>query len=165
MNQFETNSKIEEVIEEQGFFMCSTVGVSMYPMLRNRRDVVVIVPVTDRLKKKDVALYKRNDGYVFHRVIKVMPDHYIIRGDNCYYKEVVTDDMVIGVLKEFYRGKTKSQITPNGNADSPKIELNSFKYQVYIKFWPCTYPIRWAYHKAKDIARRFVKKCIKNKHI
>lgn len=39
-----------------------------------------------------------------HRVVKVCPDHYVIIGDNRLEKEYVTDDMVIGVLKGFYKG-------------------------------------------------------------
>ena len=33
---------IEEIINEEGFFMSTTSGVSMYPMLRDRKDTIVI---------------------------------------------------------------------------------------------------------------------------
>ena len=39
---------IEEVFEKEGVFVSTTAGVSMYPMLRHRRDTIVIRPVTGR---------------------------------------------------------------------------------------------------------------------
>lgn len=32
---------IEEALESQGFYMSTTVGVSMFPLLRNRRDTIL----------------------------------------------------------------------------------------------------------------------------
>jgi hypothetical protein len=40
---------------------------------------------------------------VFHRVIFLTDDGYIIRGDNCYADETVPENAVIGVLTEFFR--------------------------------------------------------------
>jgi len=73
------------------------------PMLKNRRDTIVVVPKTERLKPLDVALYKRGEAYVLHRVLKVVDGGYIIRGDNCYADEDVPEETVIGVLSEFFR--------------------------------------------------------------
>lgn len=61
---------IEEALESQGFYMSTTVGVSMFPLLRNRRDTILIRPVTEPLKKYDVPLYKENN-YVLHRIVKI----------------------------------------------------------------------------------------------
>ena len=33
--------KIEEILQKEGCLVTTTAGVSMYPMLRNRRDTVV----------------------------------------------------------------------------------------------------------------------------
>ena len=47
-------------------------GVSMLPMLRQGRDTVTLSPVTGRLRKYDLPLYRREDGrYVLHRVVGV----------------------------------------------------------------------------------------------
>jgi hypothetical protein len=75
----------------------------MLPLLKNRRDTVVVQAKTERLKPLDVALYKRGDAYVLHRVIAVKEGGYIIRGDNCYSDENIPEDWVIGVLTEFFR--------------------------------------------------------------
>ncbi len=69
----------------------------MLPMLRYRRDPVLIHPVTSPLKRYDVAVYNRGDSYVIHRIIEVRPDCYVFRGDNCTGKETVPKDPVLGV--------------------------------------------------------------------
>ena len=95
--------KIEDVLQEKGVYLGPTVGVSMLPMLKSRRDTIVVRPKTERLKPLDVALYKRGNDYVLHRVLSVTDEGYIIRGDNCYSDENVPEDAVIGVLTEFFR--------------------------------------------------------------
>lgn len=95
--------KIEDVLLQNGKYIGPTVGVSMLPLLKSRRDTVVINPKTERLKPLDVALYKRGDAYVLHRVLKVVDKGYVIRGDNCYTDENIPEDAVIGVLTEFFR--------------------------------------------------------------
>ena len=48
-----------------------TVGDSMEPMLRNRKDTIIIEPVHGRLKRYDLPLYRRPDGkYVLHRILQ-----------------------------------------------------------------------------------------------
>jgi len=95
--------KIEEVLSEKGVYMGPTVGVSMLPMLKTRRDTIVIRPKTTRLQRLDVALYKRGDAYVLHRVIQPIDGGYVIRGDNCYTDEYIPENDVFGVLTEFFR--------------------------------------------------------------
>lgn len=112
-------SNIKKALDEKGVYISTTSGVSMMPMLRDRRDTIVVKPATQRLKKYDVALYRRGDSYVLHRVIKVLPDGYIIRGDNCIAKEYgITDADIMGVLVEFYRGERH-------------INVNKTSYRIY----------------------------------
>ncbi len=94
---------IEEVLKNRGVFIGPTMGVSMLPMLKSGRDTIVVRPKTERLKPMDVALYKRGDNYVLHRVLTATDTGYIIRGDNCYADEIIPEDDVIGVLTEFFR--------------------------------------------------------------
>ncbi len=94
---------IEEVLLTHGKYIGPTVGVSMLPMLKNRRDTIVVAPKTERLKRLDVALYRRGEAYVLHRVLQPIDGGYVIRGDNCYADEKVPEDAVIGVLTEFFR--------------------------------------------------------------
>ena len=103
MEKSQTTLSIAEVIAQKGIYVGPTTGISMLPMLKNRRDTIVVKAKTQRLKALDVALYKRNNDYVLHRVIKPTQEGYIIRGDNCYADEYILEENVIGVLVEFYR--------------------------------------------------------------
>lgn len=142
---------IEEVLEKEGVYVSTTAGVSMYPMLRHRRDTIVIRPVTGRLKKYDIPLYKRGKDYVLHRIIKVRPDSYVICGDNCLKREYgITDEQIIGVLSEVIRGERR-------------IDLEGWPYRLYCRTWVALYPVRsvWMYLKitGKKLVKRG-KRCI-----
>lgn len=137
------NRNIEEQLATEGFYVSTTVGWSMFPMLRNRRDRVVIRPVgKERLKKFDLPLYRRPDGkYILHRIIGVMDDCYIIRGDNTYRKEYVPDAWILGYVEEFYR---------NGKHESVKGK----GYRIYVGLWYVLYPLRFlAFHSIRSIKR------------
>lgn len=137
---------IKAFMDQNGFFMNTTVGMSMYPMLRPKRDTVLIYPYEGRLKKYDVPLYKVGDNYILHRIIKVLPDSYIIRGDNRMDKEYgIRDEDIIGVLTSFYR-------------DEKQIELNSFRYFIYVRVWHYSFPIRFLYKKCRGVAGRIKRK-------
>ena len=131
MYRMKESVSIEEVINDNGFFVNTIEGMSMHPMLRPNRDTVLIRPYTGRLKKYDVALYKVGDNYILHRIIKVLPDSYIIRGDHRMDKEYgITDDDIIGVLEEFYR-------------DNKQIKVTNVWYKVYTIVWNYIFPIRF----------------------
>lgn len=126
--------EIEKVLEQNQEVCSLTVGISMRPMLREHKDIVIIKRIDRKLKKNDVPLYKRTgrDKLVLHRILKVTNDGYIIRGDNLYTKEYdVKDGDIIGVLKAFYRdGKYY---------DCEK----SRKYKTYVFFMRVSYPLRY----------------------
>ena len=86
-----TAKSIAQVLQETGIYVGPTVGTSMLPMLKNRRDTIVVKAKTERLKPLDVALYTRGGKYILHRVLSVTDTGYIIRGDNCYFDEIVPD--------------------------------------------------------------------------
>ena len=110
----------------------------MMPLIRQRRDIVEIRPLTDRPKKYDVVLYKRRGRYVLHRILRVLPEGYIIAGDhNTFVEKDVMDDMILGVLIRVIR---------NGKSITP----DNFWYKVYVHLWCDCYPvrmkiIRWKY--------------------
>lgn len=137
-----SKSQIEDVLIEEGVFVSTTVGVSMFPMLRNRKDTIIVSPYEGRLKKYDVPLYKRGSSYILHRIIEVRPDSYVIRGDNCIEKEYgITDEQILGVLTGFYRG-------------DKKVNMDGFGYKCYSRIWPFLYPVRKLYAKMKAMLRR-----------
>ena len=80
-------SSFEELLERDGKLVYTNVGVSMMPLLRQHRDVMVIgrVPKGERLKKYDAPLYKRRNGqYILHRILEVREKDYVVCGDNCW---------------------------------------------------------------------------------
>lgn len=114
-------SDIQNVLSTDGVFVSTTSGVSMYPLLRDRRDTIVVTPIQERLKKYDVALFSRGDSYVLHRVIKVLPDSYVIRGDNCLMPEHVQDSAILGKLTGIFRAEKE-------------INMQGRSYKLYSKF-------------------------------
>ncbi len=143
---------IEKQLAEQGFYVSTTVGVSMRPMLRNRRDRVIIRPVGEgRLSKWDLPLYKRPDGkYVLHRIIGVGDGYYIIRGDNTYAKETVPDEWILGVVTEFYRGDRH-------------VMADDRRYRRYAAVWHAIYPLRKPIHLVWMLAVRVKRKLFGSK--
>ena len=134
--------QIEEVIKEQGMLVCTTAGTSMYPMLRDRRDTIIVKPYEGRLKKYDVPLYKSGTRYILHRIVEVCPDSYVICGDNCERKEYgITDEQILGVLTGFYRG-------------SKLIDMNSWQYKLYARIACAAFPLRRVRGIARSIVRR-----------
>ncbi len=137
---------IEDILAAEGIYVSTTSGVSMYPMIRNRRDTIIVTPCTGRLKKHDIPLYKRGNAYVLHRIIKVLPDSYVIRGDNCRASEHgVTDADILGVLTGFYRG-------------GKEVDLGGKAYKTYVYLCRASYPLRWAYYFAKGVAASIFKR-------
>lgn len=140
---------IEEVLKSEGVYVGAPCGVSMYPMLRNLKDTIIIRPVEGRLKKYDVPLYRRKEKYILHRIVKVLPDGYVICGDNCANKEYdINDEKIIGVLTGFYRG-------------DKQISMDSPVYKAYSRIWVFFYPIRKVYKKLRGILVRIVKRCLR----
>lgn len=132
---------VEEVLASQGYYASTTVGNSMRPLLRNRRDSVEIRPVQGRLKRLDVPLYRQGDKLILHRVIKVTENGYVICGDNCDGKERVTDEQIVGVMTAFYRGNKHHTVDEKG-------------YRFYARVWVALYPVRWVILKALHVLAR-----------
>lgn len=137
---------IEHELEKEGVHLSTTVGDSMYPLLRNRKDIIVIEKPKGQLKRYDVPLYKRPDGkYVLHRILKVRKDGYVICGDNRYYREYcVPHSWVIGVMKGCYRGEKY-------------IDCTDLKYKCYVHLWCDFFYIR----AGILFLYRFFRRCIR----
>lgn len=127
-------------METAGTAALTVTGWSMLPMLHNRKDQVIIAPVTDRCQRTDVILYRRENGrYVLHRILRCTKEGYILCGDNQFFTEKVNHSQVIAVVTGFVRKGKKYGISHTG-------------YQRYARFWVFFHPIRWLYL----IPRRFL---------
>ena len=91
--------KFEEVLEKDGELFFTNVGYSMYPLIRQREDILHIVK-TNVFKRGDIILYKSEaDHYVLHRILRIKKDKIICAGDYNYFKDKpITKEQVLGLL-------------------------------------------------------------------
>ena len=136
---------IQEVLERDGVWISTTTGTSMWPMLRDRRDTIVVRPIEGRLRPYDIALYRRGDAYILHRVIKATADGYRIIGDNCMAYEEVPNSDILGRLDEFWRGERHCD--PRSDA-----------WLLYARTWHALLPIRKVISRIHFAARRVAHK-------
>lgn len=141
----------EEIIAQQGHLVYTNTGISMMPLLRQHRDLLVIMPKPEgRLHRLDVPLYKRDNGkYILHRILWVRKKDYILCGDNQWHPECgISDRHIIGILDAVVRdGKT---IPLRSTPEHPHV---SWKYRLYVHLWCDFYllraPIVWLIGKIK----------------
>lgn len=126
------NESLEDIIKRTGCLCTEIKGTSMNPLLRQGVNKVYVEAPKGRLKKMDVALYKRSGGdYILHRVINVCDDGYVMCGDNHYVLEYgVTDDNILGVMRGYYSGEKYVDVE------------KSFKYKFYVNTYARFFFIR-----------------------
>ena len=97
---------LQSVLSQTGCLCTEIKGTSMNPLLYSGKNKVYIERNVSRLKKGDVALYKRDNGeYILHRVMRVLKEGYVFCGDNHFTLEYgITDAHVLGVMKGYYVG-------------------------------------------------------------
>lgn len=147
----------EELLNRDGKLAYTNKGVSMMPLLRQGKDVLVIEKC-DTFKKYDAVLFVRkgkcDHQYVLHRILKVNSDgSYWIVGDHCTNGERVEANQILGKMTQVYRnGKT--------------IKVEDKKYLFYVHLWCDFYPIRVFLLRFKSILYRIfvkVRRCFHGK--
>jgi hypothetical protein len=142
-----------EVLNSGGTVNFTPRGISMLPMLQDNKDIVVLSAADGKLKKYDLPLYfnKSTHKYIMHRVVRVEKNGtYTMCGDNQLWREYgVTDNDIIGVVKEFVR---------NGKKHS----VNEFGYKMYCRFWVFKRQFKWKYYSLKEILYPYYRKIFKN---
>lgn len=142
MNTFDPSDQLytfEDLLNKDGYLVYTNVGYSMMPLLRQKRDIIEIKRKDPgRCHKYDVVLYKRLNKYILHRVLRVLPDGYIIAGDhNTFLEKDVTDNMILGIMTRVIR---------NGKA----ITTDNIWYKLYVHLWCDIYPLRMMILKVKN---------------
>ena len=137
---------IEEKLNTGGEVLFSPNGVSMLPTLKAGRDTLVLVSPPPRLKKYDIALFKRGNGqYVLHRVIAV-GDTYTFIGDNQVEPEVgIEHGDIIALAVAYVRG-------------GRRVSLNSFLARAFARVWHLCRPLRRLWRRIKEKIKRIFKK-------
>ena len=144
-------STFEQVLQEHGQLVYTNVGDSMWPLLHEGRDLMIIDKKPEgRMKKYDAILYKRPCGkYIMHRILKVRQDDYVLCGDNRWLREFgVKDEWILGVLTAVVRkGK--------------RVSVTSWKYRLYVHMWCDFYWIRAFILRGWGVLRKIVRKIVK----
>ena len=84
-------------------------GVSMFPLIRDGKDVVVLHPcAAEDLSPMDVILFKYKGNYLLHRIIKKEGNRLYIQGDGSFVaKEECNTEDVVGKVYAIVRRHNK----------------------------------------------------------
>ena len=144
----------EALLARDGKLVYTNKGVSMMPLLRQDRDLMIIEKKgEERCRRFDAVLFRRPgvDGrgaYVMHRILRVNDDGtYYIVGDNCLTGETVREENVLGVLRGVVR-------------DGKTVDSHSLGYRAYVWLWGGRPGVRrlvqlprrvaaWCWHKVR----------------
>ncbi len=121
----------------------TVVGNSMHPLFCNQRDKVIVARA-QKVKKRDVILYRRQDGsYILHRVVGKGKLGFKLCGDDQIAIEYpVKREDVVAVMTSFERkGKIYSK--------------KCLWYRIYSFLWCLVLPIRPFVH---NFAMKFRRK-------
>ena len=99
-------------------------GQSMLPFYKHNKTIVTLKKAST-YKKHDVVLFKYNNQYVLHRIIKIKHHTFILKGDGAFNKEHANKEDILGKVIGF---------TTNGKV----VKAYKFKYKIWLL---CT-PIR-----------------------
>ena len=141
----------EQVLERDGRLAYTNKGVSMMPLLRQNRDIMIIERKGEaRCRKLDAVLFKRRNSrvvdYVMHRILRVNGDgSYWIIGDNCVTGDTVAEADIIGILAAVVR-------------DGRTIPVSSPIYRLYVNTWCRFYRLRITILRMKHLVGRCLRK-------
>ncbi len=132
---------IEGVLQQQGYLVLSTVGKSMWPLIREGRDSVKLEAIYRKIVKNDVVLYRSKSGMmILHRVTAIRGKTYTCCGDSQWVGEKdISESDLIAVLTGIYR-------------ENHFYSVDSCIYRIYCKVWCSNYWLRKV--------GRFVDSCI-----
>ena len=116
---------VEEEIENGKPVRFRLKGNSMFPLLRNGKDMVILEKYhTNNLRPMDVVLFHYKGSYVLHRIIQRAGDTLLIQGDGsivateqCNVKDVV--------------GKVTNICRPSGKITS----VENWRWKLYSFLW------------------------------
>lgn len=103
-------------------------GWSMFPLLRDRKDEVVLYPHTkEELKRMDLVLFRYNGTHVLHRIIRKNGDRLLLQGDGSFLakEECSVSDVV---------GKVRFVVRPSGRI----ISTDSLCWRLPSLLWRMT---------------------------
>lgn len=126
------SSNFESILNNDKELTYISEGYSMYPLIRQREDILHILLLDREPKKGDILLCKdKNNHYVLHRLIKIKRNgEYILAGDNNYWKDKpIRKENILGILKDI----TKKDGKILDLEKEPKRKKFFFTYLSFLK--------------------------------
>ena len=107
-------------------------GNSMFPLLRNGKDVVVLEKCSfESLKPMDVVLFRYRGKHVLHRILHREGERLLIQGDGSFVaKEECTVNDVVGKVVQVCR--------PSGKV----LSVDSWQWTIPSRLWRLSNTIR-----------------------
>lgn len=100
-------------------------GQSMFPLLRNERDEVVLYPCKENeLQPMDVVLFRYQGRHVLHRILRREGERLYLQGDGSYVAK--EECMVADVV-----GKVHEIIRPSGKV----IPVDAWQWRLVSRLW------------------------------
>lgn len=130
-------------------------GSSMWPLIRNRRDSVLLAAMGRPPRVGDIVLLKApglHGRYILHCIYKIHGNQLITLGDGCLEPDPpVPLEQVIGRVEKIFRGERV-------------IHCDSLFSRLLSKVWLFLFPIRYVLLNGIHLlgkSRRFFKRAIK----
>ena len=132
----------------EGLSVTFTVtGNSMWPLLRHKRDQVVLTKVDEtQLKKGDIVLYSPYEGqFILHRITAIKSGKFRVTGDgNCFHDGYFPCKCVIGVVTSLKRGEKI--------LDCKKTLLKLWSF-LWIELYPVRRWLLWGLRKMEKLRK------------
>ena len=115
-------------------------GTSMEPLIRGWKDLVTIIPVTEKVQVGDIVLFRRKDGsYVVHRLYQIKGEWMQTWGDNCRFPdEPVPASSVLGIVCAVVKNGTNVLLNTDEQRKKGIRWMNSkFRKKIWFfyRFW------------------------------
>ncbi len=121
-------SRIEAEIAEGRPVRFRLKGWSMFPLLRDGRDEVVLYPCTEEEPQPmDVVLFRYNGGHVLHRVVRREGTRLYLRGDGSFVARERCE--VADVV-----GKVRFVVRPSGRV----VSVDGWRWRLPSRLWSKT---------------------------
>ncbi len=135
-----------EELNKYGKYFSVPRGISMRPMILSKEGIVEIHKLEHPARRYDLVLYIRGeDQGVIHRVLHVRDRDYIIAGDNCWQKEYVPKEQVVGIAVRFYRKGKWYEVTDR-------------RYLLYVHLWTDLFFLRRPLFYLRDRVKSALRK-------
>ncbi|MGN1030935.1 MAG: S24/S26 family peptidase [Butyricicoccaceae bacterium] len=101
---------VREIVQQGEQVSVTLSGNSMSPFLIHGRDRIVIAPITEPLRRGDMAIFQRRDGkYIMHRICRIrrgkqgQEQYYFVGDAQKVIEGPIQRDQIFGVIPQVFR--------------------------------------------------------------